>query len=192
MKKLMIAACAVAFAAVANAATASWGTDETGALLDPSGYDMAWDGSGYFTMYLWSIDQATYNGYMAKGLDGISAAVWADYKDNLASAMTSASDTGSGQVFVDDSTTYGAGNTAYAAIVMTYDEGDGITHYKGNIGSWNFEADVDQMSANMDNFVLGDTNGTELAWSAVAVPEPTSGLLLLLGVAGLALRRCRA
>ncbi len=30
------------------------------------------------------------------------------------------------------------------------------------------------------------------AWQAVAVPEPTSGLMLLIGVAGLALRRRRA
>ena len=29
-------------------------------------------------------------------------------------------------------------------------------------------------------------------WSTVAVPEPTSGLLLVLGMAGLALRRKRA
>ena len=30
------------------------------------------------------------------------------------------------------------------------------------------------------------------AWTATAVPEPTSGLLMLLGMAGLALRRRRA
>lgn len=37
-------------------------------------------------------------------------------------------------------------------------------------------------------------NATQAAggWTAVAVPEPTSGLLMLLGMAGLALRRRRA
>jgi hypothetical protein len=32
----------------------------------------------------------------------------------------------------------------------------------------------------------------EGAWQAVAVPEPTSGLLMLVGLAGLALRRRRS
>ena len=194
MKKLMIAACAVAFAAVANAATAEWGTDPS-ALLDPNGNDIGWDGNGYITMSMWSIDSATYDALNKNGADGVSAAVWTAY--NASTPDASNADDGNGQVFVKDPNEYGVNDTAYAAILLTYNEGDGITHYKGNIASWTFEADMDKTSPYMDSYVYGDDTGTALGWTAVGTPtptptptpEPTSGLLLLLGVAGLALRR---
>lgn len=37
-----------------------------------------------------------------------------------------------------------------------------------------------------------DSTGTPVTWTSAPVPEPTSGILLLLGVAGLALKRKRA
>ncbi len=40
--------------------------------------------------------------------------------------------------------------------------------------------------------VLGDAAYSSAGWYTAAVPEPTSGLLMLLGIAGLALKRKRA
>ena len=39
---------------------------------------------------------------------------------------------------------------------------------------------------------LGELTGNAANWQTVSVPEPTSGLLMLLGIAGLALKRRRA
>ena len=39
---------------------------------------------------------------------------------------------------------------------------------------------------------FGSVANSYVSWTATAIPEPTSGLLVLLGMAGLALRRRRA
>ena len=47
--------------------------------------------------------------------------------------------------------------------------------------------------SNLARYVGGNkTSGQLASWGSQAVPEPTSGLLMLVGLAGLALRRKRA
>ena len=189
MKKLMVTFIAGLFAVVANAASMNWAT--CGEVLDPAG--VAAGGEEYITMYMFVIDAATYGNLTANGEAGVSKAVWTAYGSSLNVADASYVDDGMGQFVITDETAYSVGQTAYAAIIMAYDEGEGITHYKGNVGSFTFEADTDATIENMDTVVFGGDNSTAISWTAVEnVPEPTSGLLLLLGVAGLALKRKRA
>ncbi len=188
MKKLILGCALAMLGIVANAASINWATSNDG-LLNPDG--SAAGGEGYITMYLWSITSDTFNTLSGGGASAVSAKVWANYKDNLGSAESSYADDGMGQIMLTSTSSYASGDTAYAAVILTYDEGSGVTHYKGNIGQYTFDADADITVAGMDSVVFGDISGTSaLGWSAV--PEPTSGLLMLLGVAGLALRRKHA
>lgn len=190
MKKLMIALVATASAVVANAASIQWGTSAD--LSNPDGSPA--DGSGYVTMYLFSIDAATYGTLTAGGESGVSAKVWDTYGSSLASATDSYVDDGMGQIMIADPNSYGVGDTAYAATLLVYDEGLGATHYIGNAATYTFAADIDDVVSDLDIYIGGSTGSmsTAAGWTATAVPEPTSGLLMLLGMAGLALRRRRA
>ena len=186
MKKLMIAFAVAAMAVCANAASVSW---KSGTVLDPNGATAA----KTVTAYLWVIDSATYDS-LAGNATGVamSDAVYAAYGSKTGDAYTSRTTTNKGAAnMTDDSKNYAAGDSAYAAILYTYGTGDDL-QYMGNVGKVTFESALDVDSQNMSEFLLGNTTAGATAWSTAAVPEPTSGLLMLLGIAGLALRRRRA
>ena len=185
MKKLIIALATVAMAVAANAAAVTW---KSGTVLDPNG-DTA---NKSVTAYLWVVDAATYDTYAGNTTGkAMSDAVYADYSSKLGDAYASMTTTKKGVAdLMDDSKAYGAGDTAYGVILYTFGSGDDL-QYIGNVGKVTFESAMDIDSANMSEFLLGDTSKAAPAWSTASVPEPTSGLLMLLG-AGLALKRKRA
>ena len=64
----------------------------------------------------------------------------------------------------------------------------------GNVATYTLTSDLNATVGDLSNIIGGNVAGgsTATAWSTAAVPEPTSGLLMLLSLAGLALKRKRA
>lgn len=196
MKKLIVAAC-VAMAAVAvNAASITWGSSamylpnkdgsksETKASTGMSGKAAA------ITMSLFVIDATTYANLLGDTAAETVANVVAAYKGET-STITGTTNA-KASTTVSDPTDYAVGKTAYAAILFST-TANGKEQYLGNVGEYAFDAGDNVTIANMGTYLKGDLEGTDISgmWTS-AVPEPTSGLLLLLGMAGLALRRKRA
>ena len=184
MKKLMIAALAITVAAVTQAASMTWGSDQNGMIL-PDG-NMA---DGNVTMFLYEITAADFAGFSGTA-DAISTAVYNKY--GTKGSVSVMDEWGAAQL--TDSRDFGVGDTAYAAVVFSYTDGEGKEWYKGNIASYTYEGPNDWSIENLD-LNLGGTgnavgNSGAIAWQSV--PEPTSGLLMLVGLAGLALRRRRS
>ena len=187
-KKLMIIA-AIVCAAAANAATVNW---NTGSAIKPDGSTSA--GNGTLNIYVWTVSESTYN-------NTALGAIWEAYGNETISSITGydASKTGLGGSLGGKAAIENVANntTLYGIIITTYDsDKDGtVDMYAVNkaIGSVN-DSGTATSPGGLAKFVGGGTSGTPVTWEtpAAPVPEPTSGLLMLLGVAGLALRRKRA
>ena len=185
MKKLMIALAVTAMAVCANAAAVTWGS---GTIALPSGTQA---GKGEVNAYLFNVAKSVYDTYAAMtDATALSDAIYSAYGSSIASADATKASTAKGVAKLSDGSDYGVG-TYYAVVLYTATEG-GKDYFMGNYASAAVEATMDVETSFLANYIAGDTSKGATAWSTAAVPEPTSGLLLLLGMAGLALKRKRA
>ena len=188
MKKLIIASIAVAVGFMANAATVDWKYSINGA-QGTEGYN-----SGY-NVYLVNAtawDAAT-----------ISAATFSDSSIVLDSTTFAAATgrTAGNKTF--DTIKSGTATGSRAVAIDSLAEGGTLGVYyvilNTNADPNTYTAIADTLTGRADtgeaklgsNTSMTAAAASSATWSTVAVPEPTSGLLMLLGMAGLALRRRR-
>ena len=192
MKKLIITALAVVGLGItANASQAVWG-NFFGAYEDSNG-DAFTGGSAL--LYALSGDASTAvafnNGWNLNGATLVGTATY------------SAGDEGWGTLdYADLGSGVNAGTNAgdamqYFTLIVTEKSGvTSIDSYDGNYVAWTAQGSQAVVDPTGPTYGVDITMYNDIAkgdWqSAAAVPEPTSGLLLLLGVAGLALKRKRA
>ena len=188
MKKLIIAACAVAFAAGVQAASITWGT--AGAFYDTAG-DPDWPtvaaGTTAYFVFASSYSQSDLVDDFAAGTVDM-AKLTAIKSGTIADDGTVADVTGS-------TTTLSGSQAAY---VVVFKDAENM------FVSDTISRTIDQLDVTIYGFTEVETgdiwalNGAASAgysapgWYTASIPEPTSGLLLLLGMAGLALKRKRA
>lgn len=187
LKKLMVVAAAAMMAFVSQAATASWKVT-AGNIFDSSGSSTKYAGSAYV------FDAGVLA--MASLFDAYKADRGYDFAAGAAGSVTIAN----GAVATSRNTfSYGESGNTYNFYMVVVD-GDNIyfSNQKDNLSALNPPAvgTIGFTTQNNGSTTFSGTapNGTGFQgagkWSNV--PEPTSGLLLLLGAAGLALRRRQA
>lgn len=199
MKKLLIAACAVALATVVEAASATW---NSGTLYYAAGADGGIGTSKITTAntvqgYYFNVSEALYTAitasfsqedvFKAFTADGASSTL--KYGDFAAVTVNkTGSNLATGTLALKDTNSYSSGDTVYGVLIYTYTDATYGDMYVANAGEMTFASASNKSLNNMANTFGGNaTAANNNGWQSV--PEPTSGLLLLLGMAGLALKR---
>ena len=183
MKKLMIVLAAVAMAASAQAASVYWTCKE---VQDALGADVS--GIAYF------VDAATLSRTDALALEGKGASAITTALGSSYSYSGTDGNFGVGKSAAVGNTTLGlADGKDYSVYLMIFDTAtvtDSSKFYVTEAKDLSTLSGADDVSQVKWGSQAGATSWASVSGSAV--PEPTSGLLMLVGLAGLALRRKRA
>ena len=186
MKKIMVAVAAIAMAAVAQAAAINWS-----AMNISSGDGVSWSGgvassraNGYAAYFF--ITASTQSSDTIVSYDAVIAAISGGDMSILDSAAKKATTNAMGMVPTTAVGSYGVTQADTVSGFMVVFDNAAAADAEFFAASDVKTATIAQgASANAAMSWTGYTANN--AWQAI--PEPTSGLLLLLGVAGLALRR---
>ena len=194
MKKTIIAIVAITLAVAANAGTISWAT---GNLLVAAGVNGGWTSGAangfsaqqqevlFSVFYVDAADYATYSTMK-------QSALYDAFKDETADFTTS---NYNGTTYANSAIAKDTAGVAsqfyYAVVIAEYtDTNLKKDFYIANVGSGQANTSGTKSIGNLIS--AAGARAEDGGWQAAAVPEPTSGLLVLLGMAGLALRRRRA
>ena len=193
MKKLLILAATVALAVGAHAAAVTWASGT----IKYNGTSVAAKGNA--SLYILGTDAAAGNTYdslissLSADYAKAAAAIYNDALGGKYGSVKASGTTNKGAKTLGDGVDYSEGTSVYGLLVYTYNDGK-ADYVIANVGK-TVVGPVDQQVTGMGTTLGGTAFGsTSIAFVSAtsAVPEPTSGLLILLGMAGLALKRKRS
>ena len=186
----MIAAAIVCAAAFANAAVCNWETK----WVWTEGHDDTYNNGGVGNYYLIALGATDVGGYAISTEGKLVYDDGTGYKEVTGGFAKGDIEGGAASGVIKDLAEANNGDQYALLFLDTVNSKWGISDAAALAGITDIPPnDADPIAfANYIDAAWGDNPEVVASHDLVAVPEPTSGLLLLLGVAGLALRRRRA